>query len=86
MYFDHKRTTTLHVSINKNTYHANMAIDVKDALVGALFVQFRQHQLLYTKNNPIFATDSNCCTTTITKDIQMEKIILLMKKLLKINY
>lgn len=44
-----------------STHHANMTVDVEDTLVGAVFIQFRQHQLLYTEHDSIFAADPNSC-------------------------
>lgn len=47
--------------IKRSTHHANVAVNVEDALVGALFIQFGQHQLLHTKHYSIFATDADSC-------------------------
>ena len=38
-------------------YHANVSVDVKDAFVGALLVEFGQDELLHPKHNTVLTTD-----------------------------
>lgn len=40
-------------------YHAHVSVDVEDAFVGALLVQFGQHKLLHAKHNAIFTANRN---------------------------
>lgn len=40
-------------------YHAHVSVDVEDAFVGALLIQFGQHKLLHTKHNAIFTANRN---------------------------
>ena len=42
-------------------YHANVSVDVEDAFVGALLVQFGQNKLLHPKNNTILTADRYGC-------------------------
>lgn len=40
-------------------YHAHVSVDVEDAFVGALLVQFGQHKLLHAEHNAIFTANRN---------------------------
>jgi len=40
-------------------YHAHVSVDVEDALVGALLVEFGQNQLLHPEDNTVSAADSD---------------------------
>lgn len=71
-----------------DSYHSNMAVNVEDAFVGALFVQLWENEFLYSKHHTIFAPDPNgraerrkqliikhqCVLQTNTIDVEMIRV------------
>lgn len=44
----------------ESVYHAHVSVDVEDAFVGSLLIQFGQHQLLHAKHHSVLAADGHC--------------------------
>lgn len=44
-------------------YHADVSVDVEDAFVGALLVQFGQDELLHPKHNTVLTANCDCRAT-----------------------
>lgn len=44
-----------------SSYHANVSVDVEDAFVGTLLVEFRKDKLLHPEHNTILTADRNGC-------------------------
>lgn len=56
---DPQQTLSGHIVFTTKRYHANVSVDVEDAFVGALLVQFGQNKLLHSKHNTVFTANTD---------------------------